>query len=244
MHPPADCERVTTLIREGLNDCEISRRTGIHRRTVCGWRHNGPPGRRGAGTARGGCQVCGQAPLDGEQYAYLLGTYLGDGCLAKVRRTWCLRVVQDQRYRALIERCAAAMAAVSARRVSFARKTGCVVATCYWNHWPCLFPQHGPGRKHERLIALDSWQRRIVAAHPERLLEGLIHSDGCRVLNRVNGKDYPRYQFVNHSADIHRIFTDACDLLGIGWTRPKWQVVSIARARDVARLDAVIARKA
>jgi hypothetical protein len=28
----------------------------------------------------------------------------------------------------------------------------------YWKHWPCLFPQHGPGRKHERRIALVPWQ--------------------------------------------------------------------------------------
>ena len=28
-----------------------------------------------------------------------------------------------------------------------------------WKHWPCLFPQHGPGRKHERKIRLEAWQR-------------------------------------------------------------------------------------
>ena len=31
--------------------------------------------------------------------------------------------------------------------------------------------------------------------HPKEFLRGLIHSDGCRVLNRVNGKGYPRYFF-------------------------------------------------
>jgi hypothetical protein len=26
----------------------------------------------------------------------------------------------------------------------------------YWQHWPCLIPQHGPGKKHERQITW-SW---------------------------------------------------------------------------------------
>ena len=37
-----------------------------------------------------------------------------------------------------------------------------VVSTVAWQHWPCLFPQHGPGRKHERPIVLEHWQRVIV----------------------------------------------------------------------------------
>ncbi len=80
----------------------------------------------------------------------------------------------------------------------------------YWNHWPCLFPQHGPGRKHERALTLEDWQRLIVTAHPADFLRGLMHSDGCRVNNwatrTVAGVkkryDYPRWQFVNHSSDI------------------------------------------
>src|SRR5262245_36213832 len=72
-----------------------------------------------------------------------------------------------------------------------------------WKHWPCLFPQHGPGRKHERPIVLADWQRQIVAEHPEPLLRGLFHSDGCRVTNwterAVAGRRkryvYPRYFF-------------------------------------------------
>ena len=32
---------------------------------------------------------------------------------------------------------------------------GTVVVQGHWKHWPCLFPQHGPGRKHERPIVLE-----------------------------------------------------------------------------------------
>lgn len=46
--------------------------------------------------------------------------------------------------------------------------------------WSCLFPQHGPGRKHARPIVLADWQQEIVCEHPGRFLRGLIHSDGWR----------------------------------------------------------------
>jgi hypothetical protein len=145
--------------------------------------------------------------------------------------------VQDARYTTLIAQCAETIRATSTRSVSLARKTGCVVIACYWN-------QHAPGRRHHRKIELVPWQRHIAAEHPAQLVAGLIHSDGCRVVNHVNGKGYPRYHFVNFSNDIRRIFTDACDALGVSWTQPKWQEVSIARAPDVALLDALIPRKA
>ena len=90
----------------------------------------------------------------------------------------------------------------------------------YWNHWPCLFPQHGLGPKHSRSITLVKWQQEIVDAYPGRLLRGLIHSDGSRDLNVVNAQSYPRYQFANISADIHEIFCRAAEAFGVHWTRP------------------------
>ena len=67
------------------------------------------------------------------------------------------------------------------RRVFRVKAPGCVVVQSSWKHWPCLFPQHGPGRKHERPIVLEDWQRMIVESHPAAFLRGLFHSDGCRV---------------------------------------------------------------
>jgi hypothetical protein len=109
--------------------------------------------------------------------------------------------------------------------------------------WPLLFPQHGPGRKHLRKIELAPWQKEIAKRFPREFLRGLIHSDGCRVLNRVNGNDYPRYLFDQVSDDIRGLFCDACDLLGIKYTFSKWKTVSIARADSVAILDSFIGPK-
>lgn len=54
--------------------------------------------------------------------------------------------------------------------------------------WLHAFPQHGPGRKHERKIALEDWQQQIVDTYPEEFVRGLIHSDGCRTINRFKTK--------------------------------------------------------
>lgn len=78
---------------------------------------------------------------------------------------------------------------------------GCTKVISCSRHWPCLFPQHGPGRKHLRKIELQSWQLTIVMAHPGRLARGLFHSDGYLGINRVRAcladgdhwYEYPRY---------------------------------------------------
>ena len=135
--------------------------------------------------------------------------------------------------------------------VSYVPAPGCIVVCGYWNHWPCVFPQHGPGRKHERELTLEPWQQTIVDAHPAAFLRGLFHSDGCRVDNwvirQVAGEakryNYGRWQFVNHSTDIQGFCTDALDRLAIPWRRSSWRTISVSRREGVARLDALIGRK-
>ncbi|HSS10209.1 MAG TPA: hypothetical protein VLL25_10005 [Acidimicrobiales bacterium] len=110
-------------------------------------------------------------------------------------------------------------------------------------HWMCFFPQHGAGPKHLRSISLADWQQEIVDDLPEPFLRGLIHSDGCRVLNWVNGTPYPRYHFTNASADIRAIFGRACDRLGIEWRYNNARNLSVAKRGSVARLDEFIGPK-
>jgi hypothetical protein len=70
-------------------------------------------------------------------------------------------------------------------RICGSRCQGCTEVKSTSKHWPCLFPQHGPGRKHDRTIELAPWQRAIVEAHPGDFARGLFHSDGWRGVNRV-----------------------------------------------------------
>jgi hypothetical protein len=113
--------------------------------------------------------------------------------------------------------------------------------------WQCLFPQHGPGPKHLRSIRLTSWQQEIVDNNTEQFLRGLIHSDGCRCINVIRGRDkvyrYPRYHFTNASDDIRGLFCAACDRLGIEWRRMNARNISVARRESVARMDEFIGPK-
>ncbi len=124
---------------------------------------------------------------------------------------------------------------------------GCVEIGSSSKHWPCLFPQHGPGAKHKRPIRLQPWQRNLVQQYPKLLLRGLVHADGCRNLDFVTSHgrryDYWRYTFSSASDDIRGIFTDACDALGVHWTQMNARNVSIARRADVAFLDTFIGPK-
>jgi hypothetical protein len=114
----------------------------------------------------------------------------------------------------------------------------------YSKHWACLFPQHGPGRKHERDIALTEWQERHVARWPGLLLRGLIQSDGCRFQNTGRAWSHPRYSFANNSEGIRRIFCDACDLMGLHWTASGQKTIYVSRKADVAVLDRFVGPKA
>ena len=118
--------------------------------------------------------------------------------------------------------------------------------------WPEVFPQHGPGRKHDRPMVLEPWQREVVDAFPREFLRGLIHSDGCRTVNRFKTKlpsgrvaeyAYPRYFFSNLSADIRRLFCEYCDRLGIRWTQSNHRNISVSHRHSVAALDEFIGPK-
>jgi hypothetical protein len=98
------------------------------------------------------------------------------------------------------------------------------------------FPQHHPGRKHERPIILkQKWQQEIVDKHPGPFLRGLIHPDGCRITNwatrpvagELKRYEYPRYFLSNKSLDILALCCAALAALASrtvvpGGTRCRW----------------------
>lgn len=245
-------ERAQELYESGVPFGDIWRQLGLPKGTVAHWfygeRARQMKERRAlAGPSR--CPRCDSAanPLPAWQYAYLLGQYLGDGHLVTKAKVPVLRIYCTSAYPGIIAECKAATLAVLARSVSVVELTGCVAVQSYSKHWPCLFPQAGPGRKHHRAIVLEPWQQEIAAAEPRALLRGLIHSDGCRVINRVTvgGKTYayPRYHFSNESADIMRICADALDMINVEWRFNRANSISIARRDSVAALDAFIGSK-
>ncbi|WP_320784647.1 transcriptional regulator [Streptomyces sp. CRN 30] len=249
-------KRVLALVSQGRSLNSVSKETGISRAALRSWRTSTEPRRR---TGRPCCR-CLDEPSHPERpasYAYLLGFYLGDGHISAHRRgVHFLRIVCDNAWPGLIDACEAAIRDVMPHNsVCRVKKQGCVAVTGSSKHWPCLFPQHGPGKKHDRPIVLEPWQQEIVDAHPWEFIRGLIHSDGCRITNwttrLIGGErkryEYPRYFFTNKSDDIRKLFTDALDRVGIEWTtltRNGTPInISVARKASVALMDVHVGPK-
>src|SRR5206468_118950 len=84
----------------------------------------------------------------------------------------------------------------------------------------------------------------LVDRFPQQFVRGLIHSDGCRTLNRFKTRlpsgrvaeyEYTRYFFSNLSADIRALFCEYCDRLGIRWTQSNARNISVSHRTSVAR---------
>ncbi len=251
-------ETVASALRDsdaGMSDAANAAKHQVAVKTIRRWRRlyqrQGLP--RMQSHLRARCPRCSAAVLDDPAYAELLGWYLGDGHLSSQRRgVYGLHIFNDSRYLMLNSRIAELMRAVKPGSRPHVRTTaGCTITTVSWKHWPCLFPQHGPGRKHERRLELAPWQEEIVAAHPEELLRGLFHSDGCRVNNwatrLVAGEkkryDYPRWQFVNASPEIRAWCCQALDRLGVPWRQSGPRTISVSTRAGVATLDRLVGAK-
>ena len=105
-------------------------------------------------------------------------------------------------------------------------------ATRTWQETPSVDRARG-------LAEPDRW--RLPSPTPR----GLIHSDGCRTINRVrDGRyAYPRYFFTNRSTDILEIFRQAVRCRPVCTFPSKPDTISIARRQAVAAFDAFIGPK-
>jgi hypothetical protein len=229
--------------------------TGINRATLRDWRDS--PDK--AQAARTDCPRRGDDPVLPEpraDYAYLLGLYLGDGCISvggdRAKGVWRLRIMCADAWPGLVQECVRALQSVRpAGKVMLQQKQGGQEVSSYSRHWPCLFPQHGPGMKHTRKIELADWQQAIVDRYPGEFARGLFHSDGYRGMNRVrrvlaDGEhwyEYPRYLFSNKSTDILGLCGAALDRLEVEWRFARPDVISVAKKEAVARLDAFVGPK-
>lgn len=236
------------LLAEGRSLNSISRERGVSRSVLREWRDRGIEPKRSVST----CFVCSGGDSDRAAYAALFGFYLGDGCISRQRSTYALRVFCDRTLPGIVGDVSRLVETVhDGGKVCRVPAPGVTVVQNCWNHWPHVFPQHGPGHKHERKLVLEDWQRGIIREEPAAFLRGLFHSDGCRVNNwatrMVAGQkkryDYPRWQFTNHSGDIQQWCKDSLDQLGIPWRQSSWKVVSVSRREAVRTLDELIGPK-
>ena len=248
--PRETYDRALGLLADGLSINSVARLVGVPRATVGYW------SRRPARRQRGLVVPANWRPPEASAYAYLLGAYLGDGHVTRNGNSVTLHVSLDAGHPSIVEEIACAIGAiVPARpihRFESDRRGRVVVLRATAPVWIAAFPQHGPGKKHLRRIELEPWQREITHAYPRELIRGLIHSDGCRSVNRFKTKlpsgrvreyAYVRYFFSNLSEDIKEIFCEHCDLLGIRCSRANPRYVSVHDRRSVAVLDEFVGPK-
>lgn len=238
-----------SLSREGLTQREISVRTGVPLGTVRNWQRgrnrSAPPKPR----RRRRPPVPDLLTLPTPDYPYLLGFYLGDGCLSRQSNgSWCLRIVSDASYPALLREAQAAMESVSGGTAWQRKRAGqhAFELGLTWWHWPLVFPQHGPGRKHSRRIVLADWQRNLIEQDPRPFLRGLIHSDGWRPQSRTRQRQGLRLSALSvlepvsgHQGPVHLgLRPDGDRVAAMGAHH-----ISVARRGSVAKLDEFIGAK-
>jgi len=253
MYPRGTVDMALVLSDADVLDRETALICGVSIGAIRHWRYGNRRSGTSNGKARSVCPRCDGRTLDGPAYAYLLGLYLGDGNITRGRRdVYALNVACCDAWPGLMTAARQAIVAVMPSNKVFAvRKVGCTLLKSTSKHWPCLFPQHGPGRKHTRRIALEPWQDALVGAFPGDFVRGLFHSDGCRCTNRVRRRcsdgdrwyAYPRYFFSNESADILGLCAVALDNLEISWRFSRRNVISVARREAVSRLDELVGPK-
>lgn len=220
MYSSSTPEYALALLDHGFNDCEVARKLNVPRSTVRCWRVRREQSSVASWPTCPRCWRRASRPVrfTDTDYSELLGLYLGDGHIARAGRTHRLRLFLDSSYpgiiedaRRLIGRCFAA----NDVGLVHADDGATTILSLYCSHLICLFPQHGPGKKHERPIRLEPWQRRRIEAAPWAFLRGCIRSDGCVFINRTGPYSYLSYDFSNRSTEILALFASTCELAGV-----------------------------
>ncbi|MES4905274.1 MULTISPECIES: helix-turn-helix domain-containing protein [unclassified Streptomyces] len=255
-YAPSARHEAVALMRQGVPNREVAERLGVPRGTVGWWRHEDRKLQGEIFERPTDCPQCTGRAFDHQAYSYLLGLYLGDGHIVSKPKQHHLSIYCADAWPGLIEGAEEAMRKVMpAPSVRPRQKKGCTEVKSYTRHWTCMFPQHGPGKKHERTITLEAWQQQIADEFPWDFIRGLFHSDGCRIINwttrMVAGKqkryEYPRYFFANKSDDIRKLCSDTLTKVGVEWSTLARGSdpfnISVAKRASVALMDTHIGPK-
>jgi hypothetical protein len=166
MYPQSTVDIARQLSDIGILDRENAQICGVSIRSIRHWRSGDRRAQRGRRTGtrvpRPTCPRCHGRALDETAYAYLLGLYLGDGHITRGPRSYVLWLACADAWLACSSRLVRRWHS-SCRRPRFSalredRPLARVKSVS--KHWPCLFPQHGPGRNTSAASSLSRGKRR------------------------------------------------------------------------------------
>ena len=222
--PPRPTKQTITEIfdlfeNQGLNKSQIARNLSLHRGTVREYLKLSLEDALKLACENNARQI----PDLGKEYSYILGLYLGDGHITKMKNKkdlYRLRIFLDHKYQGIVEECKSSLERIfpdNITSVMTQKANGlpsCDVVYVYSKSIITLFPQHGTGKKHNRFIELEGFQREVLDKYPKEFLRGLIHSDGSRY-RILKEKQYYGYNFTNCSLDIFGLFVEYCAKVGV-----------------------------
>jgi hypothetical protein len=168
----AKYDEVMEMLSTGMKISEIALATGINRSSISNWKQ------------RKGRSLTKTVSHDGEgadqylktfienmnesrrlDYSYLLGLYLGDGCIYEFPRTYRLTITLDKKYPSLnsqVENVFFRFFDKPAKVHDRGCRYNAIDISHHSNLLLIIFPQHGRGNKHRRKIELADWQVSIL----------------------------------------------------------------------------------
>jgi hypothetical protein len=158
--------------------------------------------------------------LNKKDYNFILGLYLGDGCITENGRngsSYKLRIAQDINYPKSINLIKDKISKFFGKDAKLIECKGCYHITIYDKYLPFYFPQHDKGFKHNRNVKLNDFQ--IENIEYSELLSGLWMSDGSRYFAKHGKYNYERYNFTNKSLDIINLFEECLNKFEIRYSK-------------------------
>jgi len=189
-----------------------------------------------------------------KSYSYVLGFYLGDGCLQhdkkKKTRSYTLFISNQANFHKMNQQISKSLEVLFQKKVVriYKRKnSNCLNIKLTAVNLNLLFP-HGEGKKHERKIVLEDWQLNLIEKFPKEFIKGMLESDGCRFQARKICSTYYVYKFDNKSCDLHEILQRIAKILNLHFTFTsskgnKIHTTSFYKKEDVLFLDSFIGVK-
>ena len=228
--------------KNGVNKSTLSNKYNIPRGTIKYWIDNRDTIFISKTSDKDISLIIEEIKNNKELYNYILGLYLGDGCISPQKMSYKLRITQDNKYPNSVNEIKNLLNSFFKNNVFVCIPKGCTVIAIYDKNLPLYFPQHGVGKKHDREIILSDYQRENID-YPN-LLKGLWVSDGSYYLA---SSKYEAYNFTNKSTDIISLFEECLTFCEVNYRKRikkngVW-IIEITKKSEVQKMKELVGFK-